>query len=100
MSALLDYTVLTNKNPILRIRIQNVALLPPTVGETAVYISRVGSPEEVRYPLLEKNNSVFSFVLTGLVLKGRYQARIVYNGVSFKPVQFIYKPAEVEAENV
>jgi hypothetical protein len=96
----LPYPIVSKKNPILTVYVKGMNLADiVSVGETALYIKRVGDVEEYAkyYPFEERTNQLtfaFDDVLFSRV-GGRFVGRLVYKGVTIQTVEFVYDSVPV-----
>lgn len=91
----LPYPIVSKKNPILTVYVTGMELSSiVSVGETALYIKRVGDIEEYAkyYPFEERRNQL-TFAFDDVVFNrpgGRFTGRLVYKGVTIQTLDFIY----------
>lgn len=93
----LPYPIVSPQNPILIVYVKGMNLADiVSVGETALYIQRVGDLGEYAkyYPFEERNNQL-SFAFDHILFDrqgGRYNGRLVYKGMTVQSLQFISQP--------
>ena len=95
MSAL-GYPIVTPKSPIMVIYAQGVDLTTiVSVGETALYLKRVGDAEEyAKYYPFDVVNNQLSFAFDSVLFNrdpGRFIGRLVYNGTEVQTIEFVAK---------
>jgi hypothetical protein len=96
----LPYPIVSKKNPILTVYVRGMDLADiVSVGETALYIKRVGDVVEYAkyYPFEERTNQL-TFAFDDVVFNrpgGRFIGRLVYKGVTVSTIEFVYDSVPV-----
>lgn len=94
------YPIVSRRAPILTVVAKGVILSDIlSVGETALYVRRVGTLEEfVKYLPVEQRGNKFTFAVDNYLLDmpaGRYEGRLVYKGVNISSLQFVLDQTEI-----
>lgn len=99
MSAL-PYPVVSPASPIMVLYVTGVDLRKIiSVGETALYIKRVGDAEEyAKYYPFDIVNNQLSFAFDSVLfnrVEGRFIGRLIYKGVEVHTIEFVAKSTKV-----
>lgn len=97
----LGYPIVTPKSPIMVVYATGIDLNSiVSVGETALYIKRMGDVEEyAKYFPFDVLNNQLSFAFDSVLFNrapGRFLGRLVYKGVEIQTVEFVMKIESVK----